>query len=110
MKILWSDFDKIDLCVGTIVSVDDFPEAINPSYQLTIDFGKEIGVKKSSAQITSLYSKSKLVGKQIIAVINFPKKQIGPYMSECLVLGAVEGKNVTLLAPNASVPNGSRVS
>lgn len=110
MKILWSDFDKIDLCVGTIVSVDDFPEAINPSYQLTIDFGKEIGVKKSSAQITSLYSKSKLVGKQIIAVINFPKKQIGTYMSECLVLGAVEGKNVTLLVPNVTVPNGSRVS
>ena len=110
MKILWSDFDKIDLCVGTIVSVDDFPEAINPSYQLTIDFGKEIGVKKSSAQITMLYSKPELVGKQIIAVINFPKKQIGPFMSECLVLGAVEGKNVTLLVPNAAVPNGSRVS
>ena len=110
MKILWSDFDKIDLCVGTIVSVDDFPEAINPSYQLTIDFGKEIGLKKSSAQITMLYSKPELVGKQIIAVINFPKKQIGPFMSECLVLGAVEGKNVTLLVPNAAVPNGSRVS
>lgn len=108
MKILWCDFEKIDMRVGTIVSVAEFPEAKNPSYQLTIDFGKEIGVKMSSAQITMLYSKNDLVGRQIIAVINFAKKQIGPFMSECLVLGAVEEKNVTLLEPNAMVPNGSR--
>jgi tRNA-binding protein len=106
----WTDFEKVDMRVGTIVDVRDFPEARNPSYQLTIDFGPELGVKKSSAQITSLYSKEELEGKQVIAVVNFPKKQIGPFMSECLVLGAVNGKDVTLLEPNKTTKNGLRIS
>ena len=78
MKISWSDFEKIEMHVGTIIQVEDFPEARNPAYKLQIDFGKSLGVKKSSAQITSLYSKDALVGKQVVAVVNFPKKQIGP--------------------------------
>ncbi len=96
--------------VGTIIEVTDFPEAHNLSYKLIIDFGKELGLKKTSAQITSLYSKDELVGKQVISVINFPKKQIGSFMSECLVLGAVNGKDVTLLHPERIVDNGSRIS
>lgn len=110
MEILWSDFEKVDIRVGTVIAIDDFPEARNPSYKLTIDFGTEIGIKKTSAQITRLYTRSDLLGKQIIAVINFPTKQIGPFLSECLVLGAVEGKEVTLLTPESGVLNGSRIS
>ena len=110
MEILWRDFEKVDLRVGTVIQVDDFPEARNPSYKLLIDFGNDIGKKRSSAQITKLYTKSDLLGKQIIAVINFPAKQIGPFLSECLVLGAVEGKTVTLLTPETEVSNGSRIS
>ncbi len=110
MEISWSDFEKVDMRVGTIMEVKDFPEARNPSYQLFIDFGNEIGTKKSSAQITTLYTKEELIGKQVVAVVNFPKKQIGPFMSECLVLGAVEGKDVTLLQPNKSTQNGLRIS
>ncbi|MGK0428175.1 MAG: tRNA-binding protein [Ulvibacter sp.] len=109
MKISWSDFEKIEMHVGTIIQVEDFPEARNPAYKLQIDFGKSLGVKKSSAQITSLYSKDDLVGKQVVAVVNFPKKQIGPLMSECLVLGAVKGKDVTLLQPGIGVENGLRI-
>ncbi|MCO6175967.1 tRNA-binding protein [Flavobacterium sp. NRK F10] len=106
-QISWSDFEKVDIRVGTIIAVNDFPEARNPAYQLTIDFGEEIGVKKSSAQITDLYRKEDLTGKQIISVVNFPKKQIGKFMSECLVLGLVgEGKEVTLLSPDFKVKNG----
>ena len=108
-KLTWSEFEKVDMRVGTIMEVKDFPEARNPSYQLLIDFGPEIGMKKSSAQITSLYSKTDLQGKQVIVVVNFPKKQIGPFMSECLVLGAVDGKDVTLLGPNLKVQNGLRI-
>lgn len=96
--------------VGTILEADDFPEARNPSYKLKIDFGKELGIKKSSAQITSLYARDQLIGRQIIAVINFPKKQIGPFMSECLVLGAVNGKDVILLHPDMRVENGLKIS
>ena len=110
MEITWNDFEKIDMRVGTIIAVNDFPEARNPAYQLKIDFGKELGVKKSSAQITSLYSKEDLIGNQIVAVVNFPKKQIGKFMSECLVLGAVDGKDVTLLNPNLRVENGLKIS
>lgn len=110
MEISWNDFEKIEMRVGTILEVKDFPEARNPSYQLVIDFGNTLGIKKSSAQITSLYSKTALVGRQIVAVVNFPKKQIGPMMSECLVLGAVDGKEVTLLEPNKRVANGLRIS
>ena len=109
MEISWSDFDKVEMHVGTIINVEDFPEARNPSYKLQIDFGKNLGIKKSSAQITSLYSREDLIGKQIVAVVNFPKKQIGPLMSECLVLGAVSGKDVTLLQPEKDVENGLRI-
>jgi tRNA-binding protein len=109
MEISWNDFEKVEMHVGTVVSVQDFPEARSPAYKLEIDFGKELGIKKSSAQITSLYTKEELVGKQVVAVINFPKKQIGPFMSECLVLGAVNGKNVTLLHPGLEVENGLRI-
>ena len=110
MEINWDDFQKVDMRIGTIIEVLDFPKARNPSYILSIDFGKELGVKKSSAQITSLYSKDDLLGKQIVAVINFPKKQIATFMSECLVLGAVNGKEVTLLNPENKIPNGTQIS
>ncbi|GAL66650.1 chaperonin CsaA [Jejuia pallidilutea] len=95
--------------MGTIIAVNDFPEAKKPAYQLTIDFG-DLGVKKSSAQITTLYSKKELINKQIIAVINFPKKQIAKFMSGCLVLGAVNAKDVILLKPETKVRNGSTVT
>jgi len=107
--ITFEDFAKIDLRVGTIIEVSDFPEAHNPAYQLTIDFG-DLGNKKSSAQITSLYKKEDLLNRQIVAVVNFPIKQIAKFMSECLVLGAVEGKRVILLNPENKVENGSIVS
>ena len=106
-SINWSDFEKIDLRVGTILEVRDFPEARNPAYQLHIDFGGEIGILKSSAQITKRYSKEDLLNRQIVAIVNFPKKQIGKFMSECLVLGVVgNDKEVTLLAPGKTVENG----
>lgn len=110
MDLTWKAFSKVEMRVGTILEVQDFPEARNPAFKLLIDFGPDIGSLKSSAQITSLYSKEDLLGKQIVAVVNFPKKQIGPFMSECLVLGAVAGKEVTLLTPNLKVPNGLRIS
>lgn len=109
-NLSFDDFLKVDMRVGTLLTVEEFKEARNPSYKLTIDFG-ELGIKKSSAQITNLYSPQELIGKQIIAVINFPKKQIANIMSECLVLGAVaENKEVTLLQPNLPVKNGTRIS
>lgn len=107
--IKFDDFTKVDIRVGTIIEVNDFPEAKNPAYQLTIDFG-DLGFKKSSAQITTLYKKEDLLNKQILTVVNFPKKQIGKFMSECLVLGAVDGKQVTLLNPEIPVKNGTTVS
>jgi tRNA-binding protein len=106
--ITFEDFTKVDLRVGTIIEVHDFPEARQPAYQLTIDFGA-LGVKKSSAQITTLYTKEQLLNRQIVAVVNFPKKQIAKFMSECLVLGAVKGKDVILLNPEQHVKNGSTV-
>ncbi len=108
-QITFEDFAKVDLRVGTIIEVNDFPEARNPAYKLTIDFG-ELGVKKSSAQITTLYTKEELLNRQIVAVINFPKKQIATFMSECLVMGALKGNDVTLLKPEQNVENGSTVS
>ena len=97
-EISWQDFEKIDIRTGTIISVSDFPEARNPSYKVEIDFG-DLGTKKSSAQITELYQKEDLIGKQIIAVVNFPKKQIANFFSECLILGVYgKKKKVTLLA------------
>jgi len=108
-SLTWADFQNVEMRVGTILEVNDFPEARNPSYQLVLDFGSEIGRLKTSAQITSLYSKDELIGKQVIAVVNFPKKQIANFMSECLVLGAVEGENVTLLRTDKPVENGLRI-
>ena len=108
-KLSWTDFEKIDMRVGTIINVEDFPGLKNPAYKLTIDFGEKIGVKKSSAQITVLYKKEDLMNKQVIAVINFPKKQIANFMSECLVLGTVKDKEVTLIQPNLLVENGLRI-
>lgn len=110
MNISWSDFEKVEMRVGTVIEAAQFPEARIPAYKLTIDFGAETGIKKTSAQVTTLYSVDELVGKQVVAVVNFPKKQIGPFMSECLVLGAVDGKDVTLLEPNQQVENGLRIS
>lgn len=108
--IQWSDFTKVDMRVGTIIEVKDFPKARKPAYQVRIDFGSEIGIKKSSAQITKRYSKEDLLHKQIIAVINFPKKQIADFMSECLILGAVENDDVVLLQPSFNIPNGLKIS
>lgn len=110
MEINWSDFEKVEMRVGTIIKVEDFPEARNPAYKLQIDFGQDIGIRKSSAQVTRRYSKEDLLEKQIVAVINFPKKQIATFMSECLVLGAVGDDNdVVLLNPDHKVKNGLRV-
>lgn len=107
--ITFEDFTKVDLRVGTIIEVNDFAKAKNPAYQLTIDFG-DLGIKKSSAQITKLYKKKDLIDKQIVAVINFPKKQIAKFMSECLILGAVNRQDVILLNPENKVKNGTIVS
>lgn len=107
--INFDDFTKVDLRVGTITEVNDFPEARNPSYKLTIDFG-QLGVKHSSAQITTLYKKEELLNRQIVAVVNFPKKQIANFFSECLVLGAMKDNDVVLLNPENKVLNGSVVS
>lgn len=109
-EIEWSDFEKVEMRVGTVTAVDDFPEARKPAYKLTIDFGEEIGTRKSSAQITDLYDAEKLVGRQLVAVVNFPRKQIGPFMSECLVTGfAREDGAIVLISPTESVPNGSKL-
>ncbi len=108
--ISWQDFEKVEMRVGTILEANDFPGARNPAYQLRIDFG-EYGIKKSSAQITDLYQTTDLVGKQVIAVVNFPPKQIATFFSECLVLGLVgDQKQITLLHPERPVPNGLRVA
>lgn len=106
--VTFEDFTKVDLRVGTILEVKDFPAARNPAYQLIIDFGT-LGIKKSSAQIKTLYTKEQLLNRQIVAVVNFPKKQIAKFMSECLVIGAVNGKDVILLQPQNKVKNGSPV-
>lgn len=107
--ISFTDFTKVDLRVGTIIEVNDFPEARKPAYQLLIDFG-DLGIKKSSAQITTLYKKEDLLNKQIVAVVNFKKKQIGKFFSECLVLGVVNNQDVILLNPENKVINGSSVA
>ena len=108
-EISWTDFEKIDIRSGTVISVSDFPEAKKPAYQLTIDFG-DLGMRKSSAQITDFYKPDDLVGKQILAVVNFPKKQIANFFSECLVLGLLdEEEKVTLITPTMPIKNGSRL-
>jgi len=107
--ITYDDFEKVDIRSGTIISVEDFPKARNPAYQLKIDFGN-LGIKKSSAQITGLYKKEDLLEQQVIAVVNFKPKQIANFMSECLVLGIYNNDNqVVLLQPNLKVPNGGRL-
>ncbi|MEN9547597.1 MAG: hypothetical protein RIR12_188 [Bacteroidota bacterium] len=109
MDINWQDFEKIDLRAGTIIEVIDFPTAIKPAWRLSIDFG-EAGIKKSSAQIKAYYTKDDLVGTQVVAVLNFPPKNIGGFMSECLVLGVYdENKNVVLLKPERTVTNGMKI-
>ncbi len=111
MDLTWNEFERVEMRVGTILEVKDFPEARKPAYQLTIDFGIGIGIRKSSAQITKHYKKEDLLDRQIIAVVNFPKKQIGNFMSECLVLGAVESDGgVVLLQPGLKVENGRRIA
>jgi len=108
--ITWNDFEKIDIRTGTILTADDFPSAKKPAYQLTIDFG-ELGIKKSSAQITSHYAKQELIGKQIVAVVNFPVKQIANFFSECLVLGAVQKDgSIILLQTERVAENGLRIA
>lgn len=108
--INWTDFEKIEIRVGTIITVADFPKAKNPSFQLTIDFGPELGVKRSSAQITKLYQQDELIGKQVVAVVNFPVKQIANFFSECLVLGVYgEDQAVILLQPDKAVANGQKI-
>jgi tRNA-binding protein len=108
--ISWEDFEKVDIRTGTILEVNDFPGARKPAYQLTIDFGV-LGIKRSSAQITALYDKDQLINKQVIAVVNFPVKQIANFFSECLVLGVYnENNEVVLLQPTLPVKNGSKVA
>jgi len=110
MTINWEDFEKIDIRTGTILEINDFPKARKPAYQLLIDFGSEIGIKKSSAQISVHYRKEDLVNRQVIAVINFPPKQIATFISECLVLGVYDENNdVVLLQPDKKIKNGSKI-
>jgi tRNA-binding protein len=111
MDLSWEDFEKAEMHIGTIIAVNDFPEAKKPAFQLTIDFGSTIGIRKSSAQITKRYHKENLINRQVAAVVNFPKKQIGKFMSECLVLGAAgDDGDVVLLSPDFKVENGLRIS
>jgi tRNA-binding protein len=108
-QITFSDFTKVDIRVGTIIHVEVFQEAKIPAYKVTIDFG-ELGLKKTSAQITKLYQPEDLIGKQVVAVVNFPPKQIANFMSECLILGVVGEENiVSLLSPNHEMKNGLRI-
>jgi tRNA-binding protein len=108
--ITWEDFEKVEMRVGTIIEVNDFPTAKKPAYQLHIDFGDAIGIKKTSAQITKRYEKEVLLNRQIVAVVNFPKKQIRNFMSECLVLGAIgEEADVVLISPDVHIANGCRI-
>lgn len=108
-SIAWSDFEKIDIRVGTIIDAAEFPKAKKPAYQLTIDFG-DLGIKRSSAQITKLYVPGSLIGQQVVAVVNFPPKQIADFLSECLVLGVYDdNKDVVLIQPKHSVSNGSKI-
>jgi len=108
-EISWEEFERVEIRVGTILEVEEFPEARNPAYKLRVDFG-EAGVRKSSAQITKLYQREELVGKQVIGVLNFPRKQIGRFFSEALITGFADQDGAIVLAvPERAVPNGSRL-
>ncbi len=110
-EISWDDFKKVELRIGTILEVEEFPEARKPAWKLTVDFGDEIGQRRASAQITDLYTSEELVGKQVVGVVNFPPKQIGPFMSECLVSGFVQADgSVVLAVPDKPATNGLRLS
>ena len=109
-EITFDDFLKVDIRVGSIIKAENFPEARKPAYKLWIDFGPSIGIKKTSAQITDNYLPTELIGRQIMAVVNFPPRQIGPFMSEVLTLGVTDNKGaVTLLGPDKTIPNGGRM-
>ncbi len=109
--IRWEQFEQVELRVGTIIKAEEFPEADKPAYKLWIHFGKEIGTKKSSAQITSLYSTTDLIDKQVIGVVNLPPKQIGPFISECLITGFYRDEgSVVLAVPDKNIPAGSKLS
>lgn len=111
VQISWQDFEKVELCIGTIVAAEEFPQARKPAYKLRIDFGDRIGIRRSSAQITDLYRLDELPGKQIIGVVNFPAKQIGPFVSECLVTGFVQADGSVILAvPDKPAVNGQRLA
>lgn len=108
--ISWEQFEQVELRVGTIIRAEEFPEANKPAYKLWVDFGEKIGIKKSSAQITNLYSLPDLIDKQVIAVVNFPLKQIGPFMSECLITGFHRpNESVILAVPDKTIPNGTKL-
>ena len=108
--IEWSDFDKVELRIGTIIDVEDFPEARKPAYKAKVDFGADIGIKKSSAQITDIYDKEELIGTQVLAVVNFAPKQIGPMRSQCLITGFYREDGAVVLArPEFPVPNGTKL-
>lgn len=109
-EISWKDFEKVELRTGTIIDVIDFPEARKPAFKLVVDFGELIGTRKSSAQITSHYSREELIGQQVVAVVNFPKKQIGTFMSECLITGfSDENGDIVLCTTERKVPNGQKL-
>lgn len=110
-QITWDDFEKVELRVGTIVEAEQFPQAIRPAYKLRVDFGDQVGIKRASAQITDLYELDDLVGRQVVGVVNFPPKQIGPFMSECLITGLVQDDgSVVLTVPDKPVRNGLRLA
>ncbi len=107
----WDHFQQVELRIGTVLEVHDFPEARKPAYKLVVDFGENIGIKKSSAQITDLYKKEELIGKQIVGVVNFPPKQIGPMRSECLITGFTQDDGSVVLAiPDKQVANGLKLA